>query len=141
MEFTLTGLGAVTLVVEDLPATRAFYADVLGLRVLFEDDVSAAFDFGNTIINLLAASAADELVSPAAVAGPDHGVRSQLTVWVDDTDAVCAELTARGVTLLNGPVDRPWGQRTAAFADPAGNLWEVAQGIGDSSAEGSGNGG
>ena len=129
MEFTLTGLGAVTLVVEDLPATRAFYADVLGLRLLVEDDVSAAFDFGNTIINLLAAPAADELVSPATVAGPDHGVRSQLTVWVDDTDAACAELTARGVTLLNGPMDRPWGQRTAAFADPAGHLWEVAQGI------------
>jgi lactoylglutathione lyase len=129
MEFTLTGLGAVTLIVEDLPATRAFYADVLGLRPLVEDDVSAAFDFGNTIINLLAAPAADELVSPATVAGPDHGVRSQLTVWVDDADAVCAELNARGVTLLNGPVDRPWGQRTAAFTDPAGHLWEVAQGI------------
>jgi len=34
---------------------------------------------------------------------------------------------AHGVTLLNGPVDRPWGRRTAAFADPSGNVWEVAQ--------------
>ena len=139
MEFTLTGLGAITLVVEDLPATKAFYADVFGLRLLVEDDVSAAFDFGNTIINLLAAPAAGELVAPAPVAGPDHGVRSQLTVWVDDTDAVCAELTARGVALLNGPVDRPWGQRTAAFADPAGHVWEVAQGVEDPSTESRGN--
>jgi len=139
MEFTLTGLGAITLVVEDLPATKAFYADVFGLRLLVEDDVSAAFDFGNTVINLLAAPAADELVAPATVAGPDHGVRSQLTVWVDDADAVCAELTARGVALLNGPVDRPWGQRTAAFADPAGHVWEVAQGLEGSSTESRGN--
>ena len=36
-------------------------------------------------------------------------------------------LVAHGVTLLNGPVDRPWGRRTAAFADPSGNVWEVAQ--------------
>jgi catechol 2,3-dioxygenase-like lactoylglutathione lyase family enzyme len=40
---------------------------------------------------------------------------------------VCAELLAHGVKLLNGPIDRPWGRRTAAFADPAGNTWEVAQ--------------
>jgi uncharacterized glyoxalase superfamily protein PhnB len=31
------------------------------------------------------------------------------------------------VALLNGPIDRPWGRRTAAFADPAGNVWEIAQ--------------
>jgi uncharacterized glyoxalase superfamily protein PhnB len=70
--------------------------------------------------------AADELVTPARVGGPDAGARAQLTLSVDDVDARCAELTARGVTLLNGPQDRPWGVRTAAFADPAGHVWELA---------------
>jgi catechol 2,3-dioxygenase-like lactoylglutathione lyase family enzyme len=46
---------------------------------------------------------------------------------VDDADAACAALVERGVTLLNGPIDRPWGVRTAAFADPDGHLWEVAE--------------
>jgi uncharacterized glyoxalase superfamily protein PhnB len=50
----------------------------------------------------------------------------QLTINVDDVDAVCAELARRGVTLLNGPVDRPWGVRTAAFRDPDGHVWEIA---------------
>jgi uncharacterized glyoxalase superfamily protein PhnB len=40
---------------------------------------------------------------------------------------VCADLTSRGVKLLNGPMDRPWGIRTAAFADPAGHVWEIAR--------------
>jgi catechol 2,3-dioxygenase-like lactoylglutathione lyase family enzyme len=31
------------------------------------------------------------------------------------------------VELLNGPIDREWGVRTAAFADPDGHVWEVAQ--------------
>jgi uncharacterized glyoxalase superfamily protein PhnB len=31
------------------------------------------------------------------------------------------------VKLLNGPMDRPWGIRTAAFADPAGHVWEIAK--------------
>ena len=53
-----------------------------------------------------------------------------ITLAVDDVDATCAELTAKGVTLLNGPQDRPWGIRTASFQDPDGHIWEVAAKIG-----------
>jgi catechol 2,3-dioxygenase-like lactoylglutathione lyase family enzyme len=123
----LRDIGAITLFVEDLPAARAFYADVLRLGCVFEDDNSAVFDLGNTVINLLDAREAPGLIAPARVAGPAAGARCQFTIWVEDADAVCADLRARGVSLLNGPQDRPWGQRTAAFADPAGHVWEVAQ--------------
>ena len=40
--------------------------------------------------------------------------------------AACTELAANGVELLNGPIDREWGMRTAAFADPDSHVWEVA---------------
>jgi Glyoxalase/Bleomycin resistance protein/Dioxygenase superfamily len=55
------------------------------------------------------------------VAGREAGSRLQLTIDVDDVDAMCAEVTARGVELLNGPMDRPWGVRTASFSDPGGH--------------------
>ncbi|MGI8761348.1 MAG: VOC family protein [Jatrophihabitantaceae bacterium] len=61
------------------------------------------------------------------VAPPDAGSRFQLTIEVPDVDAVCATLAARGVELLNGPIDRPWGVRTASFRDPGGHIWEIAQ--------------
>jgi lactoylglutathione lyase len=124
---SLDRLGALTLFVEDLPRTSAFYRDVFGLTAVHEDDDSTAFRFGPTILNVLRAGAAQELVEPAPVGGPDAGRRMQLTVWVDDAEAVCAQLRRHGIELLNGPVDRPWGQRTAAFADPAGHVWEIAQ--------------
>jgi catechol 2,3-dioxygenase-like lactoylglutathione lyase family enzyme len=85
------------------------------------------FDFGNTLINLLKVEEAPELIGPARVASPDAGARFQFTIGVDDVDAIVAQLTARGVTLLNGPMDRPWGIRTAAFRDPAGHIWEIAK--------------
>ena len=119
-------LSAITLFVEDLPRTRLFYQDVLGLEMVFEDDDSTAFDLAGTVINLLRVSAADELIEPAAVGGGDAGSRFQLTIEVPDVDAACAELAAKGVALVNGPMDRPWGVRTACFADPAGHLWEFA---------------
>jgi lactoylglutathione lyase len=120
-------IGAITLFAEDLEATKAFYQEVFGLRVMFEDPESAVFDFGNTLINLLRATAAVSLIEPAVVASPDAGSRLQLTIDVDDVDAVCATLATRGVELLNGPMDRPWGIRTASFRDPAGHIWEIAK--------------
>lgn len=119
-------IGALTLFVEDLAAAKAFYGEVFGLPVYFEDADSAVFNFGNTLVNLLKATAAGELIEPAAVGSRDAGARFQVTVDVDDVDAVCGELGKRGVALLNGPINRPWGVRTATFIDPGGHVWEIA---------------
>ena len=127
MNESLKSVGAITLFVEDPQRSKAFYEKVFEVPVLFEDEDSAAFQFENTIINLLATPAAPELIAPAAVGGPEAGARAQFTIWVEDANAVIAELSNRGVELLNGPIDRAWGMRTAAFADPDGHVWEVAQ--------------
>jgi catechol 2,3-dioxygenase-like lactoylglutathione lyase family enzyme len=120
-------ISAITLFVEDLERSTLFYQKVFGLPVFFEDDNSAVFSFENTLINLLQTSAARGLIDPGAVAESGAGSRFQLTIPVDDVDAGCAELAARGVELLNGPMDRAWGVRTASFTDPGGHIWEFAQ--------------
>jgi catechol 2,3-dioxygenase-like lactoylglutathione lyase family enzyme len=117
----------ITLFVDDVGKTKAFYRKVFEPEILFEDDVSAVLKFEGAIVNLLAASQAPELVEPMAVAPASTGARMLLTIKVTDVDAVCAALRSEGVALLNGPIDRPWGRRTAAFADPSGHVWEVAQ--------------
>lgn len=117
----------ITLFVEDLQRVRAVYQEVFGLSAVYEDAVSAVFNFGNMSINLLDISEAYGLIQPGTVANRESGSRFQFTIRVDDVNAVCDELKPRGVTLLNGPVDRPWGVRTAAFMDPAGHVWEIAE--------------
>ena len=129
MSESLRSVGAITLFVEDLQRAKSFYRDVFDLPVVWEDENSAVFKLDNTVINLLDVSAAPELIEPGAVAGPEAGSRFMLSIWVDDADAVCAELEKRGVTLLNGPIDREWGKRTASFTDPGGHIWEIAQDI------------
>jgi catechol 2,3-dioxygenase-like lactoylglutathione lyase family enzyme len=119
-------ISAITLFAEDLAATKRFYQEVFGLPVHYEDDASVVFRFENSLINLLAASEATELIAPASIASRDAGARMQFTITVDDVDATCADLQSHGVELLNGPIDRPWGVRTATFRDPAGHIWEVA---------------
>jgi catechol 2,3-dioxygenase-like lactoylglutathione lyase family enzyme len=122
-----TSIFAITLFVEDLQAAKQFYFRVFGLPVNFEDDNSAVFKFGDLLINLLKTTAAPELIEPARVASQDAGSRFVFTIHVEDVDAMCTELAARGVELLNGPMDRPWGIRTASFRDPGGHIWEIAQ--------------
>ncbi len=121
------GISAITLFVEDMEATKAFYETVFGLPVHYEDDVSAVFQFGDALINLLSVKAVPDLIEPAAMARPDAGHRFVFTISVEDVDALCAELIKRGVKLLNGPMDRPWGIRTASFVDPGGYIWEIAK--------------
>jgi catechol 2,3-dioxygenase-like lactoylglutathione lyase family enzyme len=124
-----TALGniyAITLFVEDPQRAKGFYQQVFHLPVIHEDANSAVIKFDNVLVNLLQLPAADTLIAPAAVGRRDAGARCVLTVAVDDVDAVCAELARHGVPLLNGPMDRPWGVRTASFVDPDGHIWEIA---------------
>jgi catechol 2,3-dioxygenase-like lactoylglutathione lyase family enzyme len=123
----LNNVEVITLFVDGIHRVRTFYEEVFGLEATFEDEVSAVFRIRGLMLNLLEASQAHTLVEPATVANRGTGPRFMFTIAVDDADAVCAELRAHGVALLNGPIDRPWGRRTAAFADPAGNVWEIAQ--------------
>jgi len=127
MNWSLKSVDFITLFVEDLEQSKTFYQEVFGLPLAFEDQSSAVFRFANAGINLLKVDAARELIEPASVASREAGSRLVFTIGVDDVDAVCAELAERGVVLLNGPMNRPWGIRTASFSDPAGQIWEIAQ--------------
>jgi lactoylglutathione lyase len=120
-------IGVIELFFEDLAEAKAFYTDVFGLVPDQEDDTSVSFVMGEMLIILLTIPAGEELIQPARVAGPEAGARVCFTIVVPDVDAVCAELTGRGVSLLAGPAVRPWGRRTAMFADPGGHIYEVAQ--------------
>lgn len=117
---------AISVFTDDLPETKAFYSSVFGLPAQWEDDDSAVFAFPNVLINVLVATAAPELIDPLPVAPASAGARVQFTLNVENTDIAITTLAERGVSLLNGPIDRPWGVRTATFQDPGGHVWEIA---------------
>lgn len=126
---SLQKISAMSLFVEDVPKAKSFYQDVFDVPVVYEDGASAAMKFDNLIVNLLESSKASELVAPGTVGTSAAGARFQLSIWVEDVDAVCIDLEKRGVSILSGPVTKPWGMRVATFTDPAGHSWEVAQSV------------
>ncbi len=118
---------AVTLFVDDLDRERRWYEDVFAMPVADESPENCVFRFpGNVFINLNALSAADKHLTPNPVPAAGTPSRTMLTVEVDDVDAVVERLAQKGFKAINGPMDRPWGSRTATIVDPSGNYWELS---------------
>lgn len=118
---------AVTLAVDDLQEARQWYLDVFGMPIVDESQNSCTFRFPDRVyINLNTLQGVVELIEPAPAGPQGTPARMVMTLKVDDVDAVAERLRALGVVPLNGPLDRPWGSRTMAIADPSGNYWELA---------------
>src|SRR5436305_782815 len=122
---------ATVLFVRDLARCMTFYRDTLGLQVQENTPDSVSFHMENVYFLLLEVSAAAHMISEEVLELKiEGGPRVLLAAGVEDVDAAYEELKAKGVTFLRPPTNQPWGLRTAYFADPEGNLWEINQPLG-----------
>lgn len=111
---------AVKRVVANITADRvaaanAFYADVLGMTV--------AMDLG-WIVTFAAEGAATPQISVAAEGGSGTVV-PDISVEVDDLDAVYRRAVAGGFAIEYGPASEPWGVRRFYVRDPFGRLVNI----------------
>ena len=118
-------INSMTLVVADLERAKTFYREVFGLLPLDEEEDFAVFGFKDMYV-ALRKDPAHQPPGREVVALAEKGM-GQFAIWVEDLDAVRAELDEAGVTLISGPADRYWGMRTITFADPDGYIWQIAQ--------------
>lgn len=119
-------VGVVVLFVEDVERSKAFYRDVMGRPVKYEAEGFAEIEFDNMSVALEEHPWASTREVPALGAHPGEGSHFQFTVWVKDADAALASFGDQ-VEVVQPPTDQPkFGQRTAIFRDPDGNLWELS---------------
>ena len=121
-------LTVVTLGVRDIDAVSAFY-EALGWAVHRVGDESARFDMAGAMLTLYRMDllAADAQVEPPPAGAGFSGMNLAVNVETRDAvDAAFDTVRAAGGTVLAEPVDRDWGGRSGYFADPEGNVWEVA---------------
>lgn len=121
----LDSLDHFVLTVADIEATCRFYVDVLGMRRERFGNGRIALKFGDQKINLHPASAP---LAPHAKA-PTAGSADLCFLTRAPVEAVIAELTANGVHIVEGPVERT-GARAGLISvycrDPDGNLIEIS---------------
>lgn len=127
----LRGFDHLALTAADPERTLAFYRDVLGAVVLYEDEWRTGripvfiLQLGGNRINVHPASAP---VAPHA-ALPTPGSVDLCFRWDAPLEDVIAVLARHQVAIEEGPVPRPasdgaWG-RSVYFRDPDGNLLEL----------------
>lgn len=128
---------SIALFVHDLDRCTAFYRDTVALPFKGSDPGLAAFDLpgGMMLVLLSPQGAAEVLGTDATAVKLEGGPRGYVAVSVADVDGTYAELTAKGVTFVQLPTDKPWGLRMAHFTDPEGNLWEITQDLDATPAE------
>ena len=127
MDAAFNDVGAVILFVADLQRSKAFYHDVLGLDVQFEDAESVGFKVEGVAFIVLQVDRARVQLQGEPTATPGAGATAFLTTFTDDVDALHADLVGRGIDFFQEPTDQPWGMRTAYFKDPDGHVWELAK--------------
>ena len=130
-------MAAIVLFVRDLDRCTAFYRDTFKIRYLGSDADTSTFLLQEGLYFILQSptGTADLLGTEINKLKTEGGPRGLLAAGVANIDAAYEELKAQGVTFITPPTDQSWGLRTAHFADPEGNLWEINQPI-QSKAEG-----
>lgn len=113
----MRGIGEIALFTDDVASVSRFYRDLVGSPPAAKWPGGAVFAIGDG--KLLVHERADG--RPDGPPNEDH-----FAIAVDDLDGACALLRQRGVTILIGPQDYPWG-RSAYLRDPDGRLVELTQ--------------
>ncbi len=119
-------LSIITLVVEDLTRSRAFYRDVFGWSEIEPVVESIAFFQLPGIQFALYPQAEMAKEHTTSVGSPQgftlaHNVNSE-----EEVDAVYADAVSKGATGLKAPEKVFWGGYSSYIAGPDGEQWEVA---------------
>ncbi len=117
----LKGPDFITLHVRDLEASRRFYVEVIGFPISPEIRPNAVA-FATKPISFAIRKSQVDL---DAVSQLGHGV--VLWFFADDAAALHKQLIERGVTIVQGLADSPFG-KTFTFRDPDGYLITVHDG-------------
>jgi catechol 2,3-dioxygenase-like lactoylglutathione lyase family enzyme len=100
---------------EDLGAAHAFYAEILGLRVVMDH---------GWIVTFAGEGRAAPQIGIATQGGSGTPV-PDLSVEVDDLEEVLRRVVAQGLKIEYGPASEPWGVRRFYVRDPFGRLVNI----------------
>ncbi len=99
---------------DNVPAAVAYYRDVLGFRINYQQEDLGVMDRDAITILLIART-------------ERHKGIGSFSVYVEDADVLHQELLAKGAHVLGPPVSHPWGLRDFRILDLEGNRITFAQ--------------
>jgi catechol 2,3-dioxygenase-like lactoylglutathione lyase family enzyme len=118
--------GGPAVLVADIDASRAFYADTLAQEVLADHGPHVAFAGGFSIWQ---ADHAIGIIRPGAVKPPVRLGHNNFELYFEsrDLDGDFQRVAAHWEALIHPIEEAPWGQRAFRLHDPDGHVVEVGE--------------
>jgi predicted enzyme related to lactoylglutathione lyase len=106
---------------ETVAEVRAFYSDLFGLEAVMDQ---------GWIVTLASGEMAPVQISIMSEGGSGTDA-PDMSIEVDEVDAVFAKAQAMGAKIVYGPADEPWGVRRFYVCDPTGRVLNVLSHMGE----------
>jgi len=125
----MTGkIALITVVTDNVRAMAKFYNDVLQMPIADDRGQYVEFEHSGVRFAICARSILHNATGHQSYQEPGRGHAFELAFPCDtpeDVDKVYADIVAKGAAPVKAPALMPWGQKTAFFADPDGNIHEL----------------
>ena len=120
-------LSVVTLGTDNLSAAKSFYENMLGWKPVAENNDIIFYQMNGFLLSITSrTSLADFIGIPDEGSGFRGLTLSYNLKTEEEVRALYQELTKKGVKILKEPTAPPFGGLFFYFADPDGNILEVA---------------
>jgi catechol 2,3-dioxygenase-like lactoylglutathione lyase family enzyme len=115
----------VLIAVQDIAASRHFYEDCLGQKVVLDLGVNVGFEGGFAIH--LKSHFQDLLGGGEHFEALTKSHAGELYFETDELEAVEQRLTTAGAEFVHAIREQPWGQRVMRLYDPDGHIVEIGE--------------
>ena len=122
-----TSVEWIIFTTEHYESMKRFYSDTLRLTIVRDvpEEEFTQFSMANQFIAIYGKSFVSALLGRPITGTPGSTIYSLKAS--ENVDLTYQQLVKDGVQFIRPPETQPWGQRTAYFTDPDGNIWEIQQ--------------
>ncbi len=115
---------SILIAVRDIEASKKFYMDLFGLKIVEDYGANVAFRGGLALQTLDTwADFIEKQPKDIAIGSNDK----ELYFEENNLDKLIKKLDAQGVKYVHPVREYPWGQRAVRFYDPDGHIIEVGE--------------
>lgn len=125
----MSGLGMVTIVVDDYDKAISHYCDDLGFQLIEDTKLDelkrwVVLSTGSTGLNILLAKASND--AQIAAIGNSTGGRVAFFLYANNFDQTYAKYLDRGIDFTEQPRNEKFG-KVVVFKDAYGNKWDLIE--------------
>ncbi len=117
---------SAVIMVKDIPASRKFYEEILGQKVLMDHGMNIGYQGGFAIWQKDYAS---QVIfnQPNAQITPDGCHAMEIYFESEELDEIHQKLIAAGIQFVHDLIEQPWGQRVLRVYDPDRTIVEIGE--------------